>query len=494
MAEADRSEDTPSYGAMGMEERRAMNIHRQQQYLTALFGSCDQTTAVEDSRSSESLQGPHEETRLEDEIFGRRTEVSKLTAFLARDFELSDALVVYGPSGAGKTSIVKTVLRKSRIPYCTVLCSGYSTARQLIRAVWLSLQSSSSTEGGPHLTDSCPGQNGIPSTFEDLVEYVSSLTNTNVLFLDKIDVVEDLQKDLSKLLLSLPDISNNSRLKVIGTATVFCGWRTFLLEFPPYSDLEIESILKTKANSLRDPYKLKALRVISRALRKLLFGTRHCGQLWCVIERISRMKDEDHNAEELIIQEISNDSFQIPREAQTLCDNECTRVCLSFFTLTSTDAGRSWIFALTHTTKIVLLAAFCAGTNSKKSDGYQFGAYKRGKRKRENSLTIVADDMEQAAESGVGYSFSLERLSGIFIQISSRVVTPNVVGDAHSSRALRRTRCVEPRDSFRETIKNYGDAYFASSIAELVACRILVPRSNWRLDCPLYTWCILLFS
>ena len=143
---------------------------------------------------------------------------------------------------------------------------------------------------------------------------------------------------------------------------------------------------------------------------------------------------------------------------------------------------------MSHTKKILLLAAFCASFNSKASDSYQFAMDRRGKRKRKANVSIDNDDTEDIVDSWGGYSFTLERLAGIFIQISSRVVSPNVVGDEDSMRALRRNHCSEPKDSFRDTIKTYGDAFFYSTIKDLISCRILLPRSNGRLDLPLYGW------
>ena len=113
---------------------------------------------------------------------------------------------------------------------------------------------------------------------------------------------------------------------------------------------------------------------------------------------------------------------------------------------------------------------------------------RRGRRKRKATASVDNEDVEDVADCGGGYSFTLERLAGIFIQISSRVVAPNVVGDDDSMRALRRNRYSEPKDSFRDTVKTYGDAFFSAAIKELISCRILLPRSNSRLDLPLYTW------
>ena len=112
----------------------------------------------------------------------------------------------------------------------------------------------------------------------------------------------------------------------------------------------------------------------------------------------------------------------------------------------------------------------------------------RGRRKRKATVTIDDDAVEDIADSCGGYSFTLERLAGIFIQISTRVVAPNVIGDDDSMYVLRRNRCSEPKDSFRDTVKTYGDAFFSSTIKELISCRVLLPRSNLRLDLPLYTW------
>lgn len=319
-------EDTSAYASMGLEERRALNISRQQQYLDALFGSKARGKPEPDDSSSMGLQdsSPKPESTTED-IYGRDGEISKLRHFLARDFDLPDAFVMYGPSGTGKTSIVRSVLRKFPTPSCMVLCSGYSTVRQLIRAIWMSLQTTQVRGDGFNLPEIFRGQVLIPSTCEELVEYVSKLSTSIILFLDKIDVVDELQNELSHMLLSIPETSNNSKLKVIGTATTYRGWRTFLTELRPYSDYEIECILKLKANYLEEPLRSEAMLSISQSFRHLLFSSRHCGQLWYFIQKMIKFKVEQPLQSDQMLTTFSSDSWWTSDENHIHFTNECER-------------------------------------------------------------------------------------------------------------------------------------------------------------------------
>lgn len=406
------------YADLNPEQKRALNIQRQQRYLDILLGKPAQEPQQDIIRTgcSAAISFDFDKknlylVNLQEAFPCREYEISLLLKYMEYShFGLPNTILVSGPTGSGKTAIVEACASRSGFTYCSVLCSGYSNWKQLLRAIIISIQSALlvKREKGKNEKTSYVllDESKVSSAFEDFAVSIASIVSPIVLFLDRIEFADTLQAGLTMKLLALPETSGNSRVKLIAASSAFLSFRCFRLELWPYEDIHIERILLKWAKE-RCHEDLSVIRVIKGHLSRLLDGTRHCNELWNMILGLSKLFDQHGE----VADKASFDSLIKKTLAEPYMQNrESSSIAL---------LGTGWIGALSHTSKCILLAAFCASNNSKKSDAFTFGDAKKGRRKRKlidgDEVGIDMIDKQETSSN----AFSFERLTGIFVQASN---------------------------------------------------------------------------
>ena len=196
----------------------------------------------------------------------RAVEINHIWGYLNAGFDHAPALLISGPTGCGKTDICVNIMERYRVPYVYFMCTGYSTTKKMLRALWHKLVSSllvSSFSEAPNTNTNKRNQGASgsgsnskvgsanvayeewimrgPSTFGELssaltqlLEASRTISNSrnnaqrargnqnqnqtfprlNIVF-DRFDVLEALEKKLSHRLARLSEFCHES-IKVVG--------------------------------------------------------------------------------------------------------------------------------------------------------------------------------------------------------------------------------------------------------------------------------------
>ena len=219
------------YAALNPAERRALNIQRQEAFFRENHGHRAETLVDEgrEEKVSEEIVFSKEGGKVDSNIASsslaslvcRESEVSQIHSFIqrvrrtrvllhlftffrynAQDYGLHDVLLVTAASGTGKTRLIQHALQICKgVAHAYVLCSGFSAPKQLVRCVWMAIESLAAREGSA-------AAHSYPSSYEDLVKNASSMrfSSTAVLVLDRIDCADDLLPGLSEKLMLLPEV------------------------------------------------------------------------------------------------------------------------------------------------------------------------------------------------------------------------------------------------------------------------------------------------
>jgi len=138
---------------------RAANIERNRLFLANLFGSSEVAANSVRKAKKQSSNGSRKTGKNASKEFSKQRKwhskclsllchrflhrsdfISKLLGYLSCDFVRAAALLVQGPSGAGKTSICHAALDQLfPFSYARVMCDGYSTSKQLLKAIWFAV-------------------------------------------------------------------------------------------------------------------------------------------------------------------------------------------------------------------------------------------------------------------------------------------------------------------------------------------------------------------
>jgi hypothetical protein len=78
----------------------------------------------------------------------RSNEILDIISYLDPEFDAAPALLITGPPGCGKTEVCKEAVRNAVYPARCVyqLCSGFSSAKQLIKSLWHNIVTSCATQ------------------------------------------------------------------------------------------------------------------------------------------------------------------------------------------------------------------------------------------------------------------------------------------------------------------------------------------------------------
>ena len=138
---------------------RAANIERNRLFLANLFGSSEIAANSVRKAKKQSTNGSRQAGKNASKEFFKQRKwrtkcltllchrflhrsdfISKLFGYLSCDFVHAAALLVQGPSGVGKTSICHAALDQLfPFSYARVMCDGYSTSKQLLKAIWFAV-------------------------------------------------------------------------------------------------------------------------------------------------------------------------------------------------------------------------------------------------------------------------------------------------------------------------------------------------------------------
>ena len=138
---------------------RAANIERNRLFLANLFGPSEVAAKSVRKAKKQSSIGSRKSGKDASTEFSKQRKwhskcysllclrflhrsdfISKLLGYLSCDFVHAAALLVQGPSGAGKTSICHATLDQLfPFSYARVKCDGYSTSKQLLKAIWFAV-------------------------------------------------------------------------------------------------------------------------------------------------------------------------------------------------------------------------------------------------------------------------------------------------------------------------------------------------------------------
>ena len=209
----------------------------------------------------------------------RENEILELDALIDPILVPSPPILIYGPSASGKNKICIEILNKLKIPYCKILCLGYSSSKQLFRAIYNSAVSvllPNSNDFFNHLLRKVEafkdGQNfsklekfnkqrnlrkinNISDLCHGLAELIGNekdnATRKTKLYLmfSYISTADKYEKNLSNKLLRLSEMSSPS-IRVIGITRDSLNIPQFILpvKFSPYTDIDLKNIILNRAD------------------------------------------------------------------------------------------------------------------------------------------------------------------------------------------------------------------------------------------------------
>lgn len=431
------------YGLLSPRAKREVNLQRQQLFFDGLLedgfarapGDLQRIAKVEGQLATGEQSAPaHVEedpreilARLAPLLPGRERELIRVLAFLSLPFHLGEALQVSGGAGAGKTAVLEAALQAVRVPHCNLLCSGFSKMSQLFGSICCAIDNATSTK----TTD----YSRLPATLEAFLSALAEVDEDVILFLDRVDAADSLQPGLARKLLALPQLCGNPRVRVVAACATVIPGESFRLVFQPYSDSQLESILLLRSANCRSVAEL-----VSTALPRLLLYTRHIDLLWTVLRAMADKPPDPLKAE------------------STSCRVDMS-VERALHGAQETVLSLDWTRSAPASVRCILLAAFCAASNAKSTDAYTFGFERRGRRKARGA----SSSSDRPDGGGGGHSFSLERLSSIFIQIASEVGAAAPSDADTKSRAGKRDRTSAQREAVREVVGT-GEAFVYASV------------------------------
>lgn len=201
---------------------------------------------------------------------------------------------------------------------------------------------------------------------------------------------------------------------------------------------------------------------------------RHCGEIWNALLVIHGYAEAEAPAKQAKIESARTQRAQslVTRFLQqkglkeTSYDSVPRSTCTRMSFESRGAALDDWTSAFPQVSKCVLLAAFCAACNSKKTDAFTFGAERRGKRRRQYAGSAHISAENEASDNMTGGNvFSLERLAAIFIQICAATSAVfSGVRSEDAAKVLRRRRHASQREALSEVEEFFGDLYFLSAV------------------------------
>ena len=495
--------------------------------------SADCLVAVDAQEQHERLQGvlcrfPH-----------RETEVRTICGYLNELFAAAPALYVSGAAGSGKTDICRSLAEVQAAPHAYLLCTGYSSARQLVRSLWgavvaacfagnSSSSSSSSHSTAEELLEKPPGSFAdLAAALRALMAAHKRLATVN-LVLDRVDAADALEARLSHRLLRLSEFGHPG-LKVLAVAArpPIVSRNCLMLLLPPYDMQQLEGLLlarlRAEAEDAGSAQQLRTLPILPAALRAALpylsSVTVHVGELLAALRGVVATVQQRGAEAEAVgdmavdaakeIVRLPSANMQRPTGAGATGGGGAGRRSFSTaaphsrfsdpdeLPLGWTSLGalaevvepaslrsRNSCSELAKSRKYLLVAAYLASRNPKESDSTVFAMAKKSRRKKVQ-LGRAGDEAEKKEEAKGLRPFSLERLLSIFSQIS-------IIGETSALGAKKRrlnNAGPEARSSYdvAATVeRQFGDAQLFAAVNDLEAQRYLVRAPSWTLESPAY--------
>jgi hypothetical protein len=488
---------------------------------------------------------PYEErfSQIEMEFPNRKNELKLIGSYLDNNFYSAPALYISGPRGCGKSDICRRIVELHTHTISTYfLCSGYTTAKQMINSLWHAIvtacfaRSTSSAKASTHaeeLLTKPPGTyHDFAAALRGLIAGSKRLTNLN-LILDHVDISNYLENKLCSKLLRLSEFAH-AGIKVIAISTKLpvSTQSCIMVTFPSYTSIQVEEILQhilCKGDKDRDNTLQLSVQIVRPVLKevlpRLLSITMHIGELR---EALYFVMNKMRNKPQNLIHD-SNDTaigvikelVHLPSMCMKLGEDEKLRggndianakrrekekqrkggnpfplddtIPASWTTVASLNEvvepsslrGCSSCADLPKSCKYLIIAAYLASRNPKESDSFVFAMVKKGRRKKTQAGKV---DQETQIEAKAPRPFNLERLFSIFSQIS-------IIGETNAIGRKRRRLLTgdEAKNSFdvAETVEQqFGDAQLFAAVNDLEQQRYLVRSSGWSLDNPMYFCCV----
>ena len=490
----------------------------------------------------------------------RKDEINRVLGYLDRSLAPAPSLLVTGAAGTGKSVCTQHALSTFDVPGSYTTFLGLSDSKQVIRQICYDVRAcinkmvtsrsnrtnkAGSSKVGSQSTQPWNQENKIPNSFSDLSKYFFAILESKTyqwpvlnVILDRLDLIDHLEAGLSIKMLKLGELSH-PKLKVIAISRIpnFQIFSGLHLIFRPYSDHQIEAIIKNKAaevccsNYVGEPSGKSAhtsaimshfSKVIRHSLPRLLLRTRHVGVLWeeCLSIWRGLMAQDFH---EFCI-DYKGDVFDITLPAYKAANlgiikmpianvkgNKLASIipagkafiksstgkrellideplCMGPILMTvntklnlDTFQGAKWCDHLTHNTKYLILAAFLASNNPKETDDHTFGVNnKRGKRKKKKMGT----ESDEGSNS-TNRSFSIERLMSIFSQIVCINGNKNM-GILSDMKGKSNKSSSNTKAFYLEVQNTYGDSDLFSAVSTLVLQKYLLLGPGWTLEHPTY--------
>ena len=448
----------------------------------------------------------------------RSEEVDQIWNYLDDNYMQSSTLVVYGPTGCGKSDVVGSVIRSRSSPHAIFRCSGFDSSKQLLKSLWYTIMlaifenngSSSPRAGGVRGRSRLIGTMKAPGSFEDFIHTIGEAAKTHErhfrfrlnMVLHQFGEVEMLEPGLGKRLLRMSDFCHPG-IKLIATlrtpASTSVAFTSMI--FAPYSTQQIEDILVGRVMHSGEKISRTALfALLRKTLPRLLQLTKHIGELYATVLVICKQAGGQVRiggagtkagysfpvAMRALNEALNLPSLHMPdntaalRDTQASSDGKKTRkesnlAAVEQVINVTSLAGVSSCQELPSSWKYLVLASFLASNNPKDTDDFVFAMKKKGKRKKERTgAKRKAAEMENTGPQ----AFTFERLLSIFSQIS-------IAGHAAGSKFLQRNQW-EPMQVAKAVESKYGDAQLFAAVNDLEAQRFLTRASGWTLERPLY--------
>lgn len=329
MSDEDESGGSQPIYKMTYTEIRAANIERNNQMLREIFGTDkvmllpsttrqqqQQTQQQVHQRKRQAMEEPavaaptpavlharrteHLE-KLTSQFPHRKLEIQRIWGYLDEDFCPAPALLVHGPPGSGKSDVSLQAVRATQMSYIRLLCTGFGTQKQLVRALWHEITHSCWSDKHARRQrplDQVSSSHKAPCSFGDLVgslralliassSSAASAASSSVIpaprarlciLLDNVDAADDVERGLSARLLALSELCHES-IKVVATLRVLprkplaCA----LLSFGAYSSGQIKDILLHRLGGAAASPQFSS--VLNDVLPRMVACTNHVGEL-----------------------------------------------------------------------------------------------------------------------------------------------------------------------------------------------------------------------
>ena len=460
----------------------------------------------------------------------REEQVRTVSGYLDELFAAAPALYVSGAPGCGKTDICRSVAELQAAPHAYFLCSGYSSARQLVRGLWGAVvagcfaSSSGSSGAVEELLEKPPGSFAdLAVALRSLIAAHKRLATVN-LVLDRVDAADALEARLCHRLLRLSEFGHPG-LKVLAISAQLptLSRNCLMLTLPPYSRPQLEALLLARLRSEGGGIEhAQAARVLPAVLRAALpylsAVTLHVGELLAalraVLVKVQRRGGGDafegigdaavDAAKEIVRLPSANMKMPAGRggaaagatdmrrpsavhsrsvELDDLPQGWATLSALAEVVEPASLRSRNSCSELAKSRKYLLIAAYLASRNPKESDSAVFAMAKKARRKKVH-MGKVGDEAEKKEEAKGQRPFSLERLLSIFSQIS-------IIGETSALGGKKRRLQAGPEarssyDVAATVERQFGDAQLFAAVNDLEAQRYLLRSPSWTLESPAY--------